>query len=207
MKLTIFGATGSIGLQLVEQALEAGHRVTAFVRTPAKLTIKHNNLQVVQGDVLNLAAVVQAVAGQEAVLCALGAGLKGKLRAAGTRNIIQAMAQAGVERLICQTTLGVGDSWANLNFYWKYIMFKGLLGQAYADHVQQEAFVKQSALKWTIVRPGAFTAGPRTGQYRHGFAATDKTTKLSISRADVADYMLKQLTDDTYLYKTPGLSY
>ena len=66
---------------------------------------------------------------------------------------------------------------------------------------------EQSRLDWTIVRPGAFTDGERTGQYRHGFPGTDNTTKLKISRADVADFMLKQLVDDTYLHKTPGLSY
>ena len=86
-------------------------------------------------------------------------------------------------------------------------MFRGLLRQTYADHVGQEDYVRQSRLDWTIVRPGAFRDGKRTGKYRHGFSGTDKTTKLKISRADVADFMLKQLTDDTYLHKTPGLSY
>lgn len=207
MKLIIFGATGSIGRELVKQALEDGHTVTAFVRNPAKLAVKHNNLKVVPGDVLNFSSVEPAVNGQDAVLCSLGAGLKGRVRSEGTKHIIRAMEQAGVKRFICQSTLGVGDSWDNLNFYWKYLMFKGLLRQAYADHVRQEEYVKQSLLNWTIIRPGAFTAGGRTGEYRHGFSGTDKTTKLKISRADVADYMLKQLTDETYLHQTPGLSY
>jgi Putative NADH-flavin reductase len=86
-------------------------------------------------------------------------------------------------------------------------MFGIFLRAAYADHVSQENYVKQSRLDWIIVRPGAFTDGKRTGEYRHGFPGTDKTTKLKISRADVADFMLKQLTDDTYLHKTPGVSY
>ncbi len=207
MKVAIFGATGTIGRQLVAQALENGHIVTAFVRTPAKLEITHNNLKFVQGDVLDPMAVEKAVQGQDAVMCVLGAGLKGTVRSEGTRNIIQAMEKSGVQRLICQSTLGVGDSWHNLNFYWKYIMFKGLLRQAFADHERQEAYVRQSQLDWTIVRPGAFTDGDLTGHYRHGFSGNDKTTQLKISRADVADYMLKQLTDLAYLHKTPGLSY
>jgi putative NADH-flavin reductase len=86
-------------------------------------------------------------------------------------------------------------------------MFGIFLRPAYEDHVSQENHVKQSRLDWIIVRPAAFTNGKRTGKVRHGFAATDKTTKLKISRADVADFMLTQLTDDTYLHKTPGLSY
>ncbi len=209
MKLIIFGSTGSIGRELVRQALEQGHTVAAFARDPSKLDIQHTNLQVVQGDAMDLASVEKAVQDHEVVLCSLGAGRsrKGTIRSEGTRNLIRAMEKAGVRRLICQTTLGVGDSQGNLNFFWKYIMFGFLLREMFADHVLQENYVKQSHLDWIIVRPGAFTDGERTGQYRHGFPGTDKTTRLKVSRADVADFMLKQLTDDTYLHKTPGLSY
>ncbi|MGD2083391.1 MAG: SDR family oxidoreductase [Chromatiales bacterium] len=207
MKLLIFGSTGSIGRQLVGQALEQGHEVTAFARDPAKLDIRHAHLSVVQGDAMERTSVDRAVQGQDAVLCSLGAGAKGGVRAGGTKTIIRAMENAGVRRFVCQSTLGVGDSWNNLSFFWKYVMFKGLLRQAYADHVAQEAYVKQSDLDWTIVRPAAFTDGSRTGEYRHGFPGTDRSTKLEISRADVADFMLRQLTDDRYLHGTPGLSY
>jgi putative NADH-flavin reductase len=207
MKLLVFGATGSVGRQLVRQALDQGHAVTAFTRDPAKIDIRHDNLTIIQGDAMDPQAVEQAVRDQDVVLCALGAGSKGKVRAEGTKNIVCAMEKAGIKRFICQSTLGVGDSWDNLNFLWKYIMFKGLLRQAYADHVEQEDCVKHSHLDWTIVRPGAFTDGPRTGSYRHGFPGSDNTTKLKISRADVADFLLKQLNDTTYLHQTPALSY
>jgi hypothetical protein len=86
-------------------------------------------------------------------------------------------------------------------------MFKEVFRQAYADHVSQEDHVKQCDPDRNIVRPGAFTDGKRTGECRHGIPGTDKTTKLKISRADVADFMLKQLTDEPYLHKTPRLSY
>jgi putative NADH-flavin reductase len=207
MKLVIFGSTGSIGQNLVEQALEQEHTVAAFARNPAKLEIEHAHLTVVQGDVLDTASVEKGVDGQDAVLCALGAGAKGAIRTEGTRNIVRAMENAGVNRFICLSTLGVGDSRASLNFFWKHIMFGLLLRGAYADHVSQEDCVKESRLDWTLVRPGAFTDGKRTGVYRHGFPGTDKTIKAKISRADVADFMLKQLTDRTYLHETPGLSY
>ena len=206
-KLLIFGSTGSVGRVLVEQALRGGYAVTAFARDPAKLPGRHPHLQVVTGDVLDYGAVEKAVPGHGAVLCALGAGRAGRVRAEGTRHIIRAMESAGVNRLVCQTTLGAGDSRGNLNFFWKYFMFGLLLKDAYEDHQVQESYVKKSRLDWTIVRPGAFTDGPLTGSYRHGFPAGDRTTRLKISRADVADFMLRQVADDAYLKQTPGLSY
>jgi putative NADH-flavin reductase len=207
MKVVIFGSTGSIGRHLVVQALEQEHTVSAFARNPAKLELEHANLTAVQGDALDSTSVKRAVHGQDAVLCSLGAGAKGAARSEGTRNIIRAMEKAGVSRFVCLSTLGVGDSRANLGFFWKHLMFGLLLRRAYADHVSQEDYVKESRLDWTIVRPGAFTDGNRTGVYRHGFPGTDKTIEGKISRADVADFMFKQLTDRTYLRETPGLSY
>lgn len=207
MKLIIFGSTGSIGRQLVRQGLEQGHLVTAYARDPSKLDIRHDNLKLVQGDAMDLSSVEKAVQGQDAVLCSLGAGAKGTVRSRGTKNIIRAMEKVGIRRFVCQSSLGVGDSWGNLNFFWKYVMFRGFLRQAYADHVSQEGHVRQSGLDWTIVRPAAFTDGNLTGEYRHGFPGNDKTTKLKVSRDDVAEFMLKQLTHEEYLRKTPGLSY
>ena len=119
----------------------------------------------------------------------------------------EVMEKTGVMRLICQTTLGAGDSKGNLNFFWKYIMFGMLLRKAYEDHESQERYVMQSDLHWTIVRPAAFTNGPRTGNYAHGFDSNAKGITLKISRADVADFLLKQILDLSYLRKTPGLSY
>ena len=207
MKVAIFGSTGSIGRHIVEQALEQEHTVTAFARDPAMLEIEHANLTVVHGDALDSAAVEKAVDGQDAVVCALGAGAKGAIRAEGTRNIVRAMEKVNVSRFVCLSSLGVADSRDSLNFFWKHIMFGLLLRGAYADHESQEDCVKESRLEWTLVRPAAFTDGNRTGVYRHGFPSTDKTISAKISRADVADFMLKQLTDRTYLRETPGLSY
>ena len=162
---------------------------------------------VFRGDVLDAASVEVAVGGQEAVMCSLGAGRRGRVRSEGTRNIVRAMEGAGVRRLVCQTTLGAGDSSGNLDFFWKHVMFGLLLREAFADHEQQEAHVRGSDLDWTIVRPAAFTDGERTGEYRHGFPPSKKGLKLKISRADVAGFMLDQLADDAYLRRAPGLSY
>lgn len=209
MKLIIFGATGTVGQQVVKQALDQGHWVTAFARNPARLDIQHPQLKRVRGDVMDFPAVEQAVRDQDVVVCVLGSGnqLTGTVRSEGTRQIIRAMEKTGVRRLICQSTLGAGDSWGSLNFYWKYIMFSLILRNVFVDHEKQETYVRQSQLDWTIVRPGAFLDGERTGRYRHGFPGTDKTSQLKISRADVADFILKQLTDQTYLHQTPSLSY
>lgn len=206
MKLAVFGATGSVGTHVVEQALHQGHDVTAFTRKPDRVQRQHERLSVAQGDVTDLEAVLRTVVGHDAVIVTLGAGRKGGVRAAGTRTIVDAMEQTGVRRLICQPTLGIGDSRSNLNFFWKRVMFGLLLRAAYDDHVEQERYVRQSDLDWTIVRPSAFTDGPHTGNYGRGFGG-DRQGKLEISRADVADFVLEQLTDETYLRLTPAISY
>ncbi|MEL6442310.1 MAG: SDR family oxidoreductase [Cyanobacteria bacterium J06621_8] len=209
MKLVIFGATGTIGVQVVEQALEQGHSVTAFVRPSSRLNIQNINLKLFTGDVMNPTSVEQAVIGHDAAICVLGSGkkLSGNVRSQGTQNIIQALEKAGVKRFICQSTMGTGDSWGNLNFYWKYIMFGFILRQVFADHQIQEHYVQHSNLDWTIIRPGAFIDGDLTGKYRHGFPGRDRTSSLTISRPDVADFILKQLTDNTYLGQAASLSY
>ncbi len=209
MKIIIFGATGGTGRKFVEQALEQGHIVTAFARNPAKLDVKNENLQIVQGDVMDSASVERAVQGQDAVLSAIGAPDKSKdpVRSEGTRNIIRAMEQAGIRRFISLSTIGVGDSREMLPFLYKYILVPLFLRHAFADHAIQENYIEQSRLDWTIIRPAALTDGNHTGAYRHGFPVSEKNLKFKISRADVADFMLKQLTDNTYLHKTPGVSY
>ncbi|MDJ0596180.1 MAG: SDR family oxidoreductase [Pleurocapsa sp. MO_226.B13] len=209
MKLVIFGSTGSIGSHVLEQALEQGHTITAFVRNPDKLNVQHPNLSIFTGDVMNPAAVEQAVIGHEAAICILGSGkkLSGNVRSQGTKNVIQALEKAGIKRFICQSTMGTGESWGNLNFYWKYIMFGFILRKVFADHQIQEEYVRHSNLDWTIIRPGAFIDGTLTGKYRHGFPGSDRTSSLTISRPDVADFILKQLGDNTYLGKAASLSY
>jgi len=212
MRLLVFGSSGGTGRHLVEQALEQGHAVTAFVRDPAKLGLAHPSLTLARGDVMDYPSVERAVPGHDAVLCAIGgpAGKGDTIRSDGTRNIIRAMEAAGVRRFVCQTSLGYGDSRAALNrtpWHFRYIIVPLLLRGVFADHERQEEHVKRSALDWIIVRPGILTNGSRTGAYRHGFAATDRTIKARLSRADAADFMLKQLSDDSYLRQTPGVSY
>ena len=210
MKVIIFGASGTIGKHLVTQALHEGYAVTAFCRDTQKLNeVNHPKLKIEKGDVFNPRDVNNAVQGQDAVCVVLGSGKKrkGTVRSQGTMHIIEAMKKNSVRRLICQTTLGVGDSHGNLNLFWKYFMFGWFLKEVFLDHVLQENYVVNSGLDWTIVRPSAFTDGLKTKNYAHGFGLEKKNLKLKISRSDVADFILKQVQSDTYLCKTPAVSY
>lgn len=207
MKIIVFGATGTVGVEIVKQGLARGHEVTAFVRNPERLSsLQHEKLKIMQGDVLNKEDVRSALQGQEAALCALGDGAKGKIRAAGTGNIIEAMNKVGVPRLVCQSTLGAGDSYGSLNFVWKYIMFGILLKRALADHNLQEKLIQDSNLDYTIVRPSAFSNGDITRSYAIDFDSKHKGLNLKINRSDIADFILNQLTDSKFSKKAVSIS-
>jgi len=125
----------------------------------------------------------------------------------GTRNILQAMEKLGVKRFVCESSLGVGDSKGQLGPLYNYLVIPLLLNNIFADKEVQEKLIQESPLDWVIVRPARLTNGPRTGKYRSGFAAGDKSIQAKISRGDVADFMLAQLTSYDSLRKTPGVSY
>jgi putative NADH-flavin reductase len=216
MKLIIFGATGRTGISLVAQALDEGHRVTAFVRNPKAMSIQHAELIVVQGDILDYESVSTAIRDQEVVLSVLGVNSfkRNTIISDGTQNIIRAMYEHNVKRFICVTSMGLGDSkkqkgWVSVMPI--SLMFRlqrlPILRNQFLDRELQEEYIKNSTLDWIIVRPGGLTDGPHTGNYRHGFSISDTTVKVKISRADVADFILKQISEDTYLNKTPSISY
>lgn len=210
MRLIVFGSTGGTGLELIKQALDKGNEVTAFLRNTDKMKQNHQNLRILSGDVLDSKAVNSVVQGHDAVLCSLGMKNimdKSMLRARGTKNIIQAMEVAGIKRLVCQSALGAGDSYKVMPFIYRYILAPTVMRNLYKDHNLQESYIKASSLDWTIVRPAILTDAPYTGIYQHGFSVENRTVKVKISRADVADLMLKQVTDNQYLYKTACLSY
>lgn len=209
MKLLILGASGLTGRELVKQALEAGHDVTAFVRDPERLKISHERLRVAVGNILDRDSLDSAVPGHDAVLSALGSPGLGKSTelSDGTANIINAMERHGVKRLIFESSVGVGDSKSHLTRFAKYIFFPLVIRNIIADKEIQEGRIRSSGLDWTIVRPGRLTQGKRTGRYRHGAAIDANAPSTAVSRADTAEFMLKQLETDTYLRQTPGISY
>ncbi|HXF50030.1 MAG TPA: SDR family oxidoreductase [Verrucomicrobiae bacterium] len=209
-KILIIGATGGTGRKLVAQALERGYEVTALVRNPVKLGIEHPNLKIQQGDVLAYAAVESAVHGQEAVVSALGHKRyfgPSRILSEGTKNIIRAMEAEGVRRFVCQTSLGIGDSAGFLGIYYTFLVIPLVVPFYFWDKTRQERLIAESRLEWVIVRPGRLTNGEKRGRYRHGANVGNYLWTVRVSRSDTADFMLNQLTEDTYLGMAPGVSY
>ena len=210
--ILIIGASKGIGLEAAKRALACGHRVRAFARSTDSITLTDQKLEKLNGDALNKEDVTSALQGMDAVIQTLGIALGPELLlgpvrlfSEATRILVSAMQAAGVKRLISVTGFGAGDSRASIGFL-QYIPFRLFFGRAYDDKDTQEFIIRRSSLDWVIVRPGILTNGARTGHYqvledakswRNGF----------ISRADVADFLIKQIEDNTYLRKTPVLTY
>jgi putative NADH-flavin reductase len=210
MRVLIVGSTGGTGRELVSQALERGHQVTALARNPDKVKLRHENLKVVRGDVLDQASIDAAVAGQEAVVSALGHKrwfYPTRIQSDGTRNILRAMEKHGVRRFVCETALGIGSTWWRMGLYYTLFVTPLILPFYFWDKHRQESVIRASSVDWIIVRPGMLTNGPKRGVYRHGQGIGNPLWTVRISRADVADFMLNQLTDDTYLRSAPGVAW
>jgi putative NADH-flavin reductase len=207
MKLLILGATGGTGQQVVAQALAQGHIVTAFARRPEAVTTQHANLTAIQGDIIDAAAVATAVAGHEAVISALGTRAGPPALPEGTHNILVAMEQAGIRRSLWVSSFGVGDSQQQMGWIARTVIVNLFLKNAIAEKEIQERYIRESAGDWIIARPGGLTDGPLTGSYRCVIGPDEKVGRPSISRADVADFLLKNLTDDRYVRKAVGLTY
>jgi putative NADH-flavin reductase len=208
VKLTIFGATGKTGRHLVSQALDVGHDVTAFVRDPAKLVVEHERLRLVQGDAMDAAKVSEAVVGADAVLVALGhtKNTPADMQAVASRHIVTAMKEHGVRRLVSLTGAGVRDPKDEPKVIDRAIVgvMKLISRRVLEDAKGHAAVLKGSGLDWIIVRGPMLTDGPKTGEYRVGYVGKGSGTRAS--RADVADFMLKQLKDDGYLRQAPMVS-
>ncbi len=209
MRLLLIGATRGIGRQTVEQALAQGHEVMVLARRPEKMGLHHDRLTVRPGDILDAASVAQAIAGQEAVLITIGIPPTWQpvtVFSQGSRNVLTAMAEQGVKRLLAVTGIGAGDTQGHGGFFYDRIFKPLLLQRIYEDKDRQEAIIRQSQVDWTIVRPGFLTNGPLTGKYR---VITDLTgiTCGKISRADVAHFLLQEVAANRYVHQTPLLTY
>ena len=207
MKVLIIGATGATGQILMREALEQGHEVTALARDPSAMAPEDPHLRVLQGNALDASSVEAAVTGQDAVLSALGtrSARPTTLFSESTHNVISAMNKHGVRRLICITGIGAGDSKGHVGFLYDRIMLPFVVKNVYEDKTRQEEAIKQSDLDWVIVRPARLIDEPAKGEYSVFLRGSYTATK--ISRADVAAFMLAQLTDDTYVRKMPVISY
>lgn len=214
MNIFIAGANGGIGRQAVEQALQAGHRVTALVRNPAKLQLMHPNLNIIKGDIMLPESFTDEMKGQQIVLSALGVsgGLFSDkpttLYSQGNANLLKAMEQHGVKRIICISASALEISpvipWY-VRLVARYVIQK-LLKHMYADLHRMEAIVKESSADWTIIRPPQLTDKPLTANYR---TAVNRFLKncLQISRADVAHYMVSNLINQEIYRATVEIAY
>lgn len=207
-RVLIVGATGGTGRQLVEQALERGHVVTALARDPSALHVEHPRLTVVRGNVLDYPSVEAAVRGQDAVVSALGHKQffrPTRTLSEGTRNVLRAMETHRVRRFVCETTLGIGASAGRMGLYYTFFVIPVILPFYFWDKTRQERLIAASSVDWVVVRPGALTNGAKRGGYRQGHTVGSLLWTVRISRADVADFMLNQMSDNTYLRTASGV--
>lgn len=209
MKLTVFGASGRTGRPLVEQALSGGHQVTAFVRNSSKVPMNHERLTVVEGNVKDYAAVGEAVAGADAVLSVLGHTKTSEkdVQTVGTENIVAAMKKSGVRRLVSLTGAGVRDPKDEPKLFDRAItgLLKLLQRDVLQDAENHARVIEKSELDWTIVRGPMLAEGEKKGEYRIGYVGKDSGSR--ISRADVADFMLRLAEGDEYIRQKPMVSY
>ena len=203
MKIAIFGANGRTGILTVYQALNKGYLVTAFARKPSAVTIQHKNLKVVQGDIMEYEKVKQAVEGQDIIISALGVESRKPttVLSEGTRNILRAMEECKVSRFICMSSAGILGNDAGILF--GKIIMPLFLKQVFIDKVRQMKIIQETNLDWVIVRPTSLTDAPKTGKYK---ITLGPPVSRKIPRADVADFMLKLITNKQYDRQMPSIA-
>jgi putative NADH-flavin reductase len=203
MKITVFGASGKTGILLVYQALEKGHLVVAFTRRMASFPIQHKNLRIIEGDILDYNKVKEAVEGQDVVMSTLGVNERkyNTILSDGTKNIIRAMNECGLKRFICMSSAGVLGN--DGGFIFGKIIVPLMLKQVMADKKRQLQALRDSGLEWVAVRPPYLTDSPKTGKYRISSGAPEYR---SVPRNDVADFMLKLMTDKQYDRQVPAIA-
>ncbi|MDO6430776.1 NAD(P)H-binding protein [Flavitalea sp. BT771] len=213
-KILIIGANGGIGRQSVEIALAAGHLVTAVLRQPANLALTHPNLEIIQGDVMHPETFEKKIGPQDAVISALGVkgGVMGDkpttLYSQGNANLLRLMKEKGIRRayFISASAIEISPVMPFFaRFAAKYILQK-LLRHMYADQREMERLVKISGLDWTIIRPPRLTDKPVTGKYRFSINSFLKNC-LSVSRADVAHFMIYNISNKDIIQATIEIGY
>ena len=210
-KVLIIGASHGVGLETVRAALRAGHSVRALARSAASIPIQDANLDKVSGDALDGDTIWKALQDVDVVIQTLGVNFVPSLIFEGTslfsqstRILVDAMKAAGLKRLIAVTGLGAGDSRGHGGLLYDAVVFPLLLKRVYDDKDVQEWIIRSSGLDWTIVRPGLLTNSPATGRYRVLTASEDWRFGM-ISRADVADFLVRQVDDRALIGTTPLL--
>jgi putative NADH-flavin reductase len=203
MKISVFGASGRTGLLLVFQALNQGHEVTAFTRRAGKVPITHKNIRIIEGELDDFDKVRQAVEGSDVVMCTLGMekNKPSEILSGGTRNILKAMEECGVKRFICMSSAGILGN--DAGFWFGRILIPLMLKHIFADKKRQAGVIRESTADWVILRPVGLTDSPKTGRYK---ITAGIPASRTIPRADVADFMLKLMTDKKYDFTMPAIS-
>lgn len=208
--LLIMGATSGIGLAATRNALQQGHSVVAFARSADRIPVHHANLKISVGDARVQDDVRRALVSVDAVVQTLGVPANLRLVtgpidlfSTATAVLLPLMHDAGVRRLVSVTGFGAGNSRARIGRLQR-IGFDLVFGRAYADKDIQEALIKASGLDWIIARPGILTNGRATGRYRVLTRPKEWRNGI-IARADVADFLIKQVIGAAYLHQTPVL--
>ncbi len=192
MRLLVAGASGRTGRLFTELALDRGHEVTALVRNPSRVRVSHERLRVVTGDVLVPDTLLSAIAGQDAVVSVLAPRPRdnGRVYVEGTRNLADATAAAGVQRLVVVSAEGAGASPKALPLAYRAVLHIPVVARLYPDIARMEReLMARTDMEWTIVRAAVLTNGPGTGAYRT--AVGEVVPKgLWVSRADLAEFLL-----------------
>jgi putative NADH-flavin reductase len=210
-RIVVFGASGGIGRHVVEQGLARGHEVFAVVRTPGKLALSDPRLTVVAAELSDREAIAAAVGGADAVISALGPSLDRKATGmpliGGTRNIIDAMRAADVQRYVGMATPSVRDPRDGRALMGVVVPLMGrlFLARAYRELLAVSRIVMDSDRDWTIARFIAPKDGPAKGTVRAGFLGRDKLGS-AITRADIATFLLDQVSDTRFLRAAPAIS-
>lgn len=208
--IALFGATGQTGKLFLESALEKGYSIKALVRSPEKVKLKHSRLQLIPGDVLHSRDVERTVQDCDIVVSLFGQ-VKGSpewLQTNGTKKIVEAMKKAGVEKIISLSGGGLPFPEKDKPKFADKII-RGLMKLAVPkilnDAIAHHKVLSESGLTWIIVRGPRLTNQRKKGQYREGWVGVNASTK--ISRADLADFILKQVEDEQYHFQMPFISY
>jgi biliverdin reductase / flavin reductase len=208
MKLLIFGASGQTGQELVSQALERGHSVTAVARNVAAIAQRHERLRTVRADVMDPSTLDPVIRGHDAALSSLGPNKlffsPTTVYSVGSVNVVRAMERQSVKRLIAVTSAGVEDHDPGYVLFYRLVL-KPMLQRVYDDAKVFEAELAKSQLDWTVVRPGRISGGPRTGRYSVSARFLPKGKSFAITRADLAAFMLGEIESPKWIRGTPTL--
>lgn len=208
MKVVIFGANGKTGLLLAEQALAKGYHVIAYIRRPGTIYIEDPKLKIMVGELDEILKLKDAITGADACISALGGRSLTKHSPEimnGIDNIVSIMEKARVHRFIYLSSLGAGESRLYMNLLVRFISVNVFLRVPFSDQNTNEKRIAGSKLQWTVIRPGSLTDGQLTGDLKHGTLKTRLRGIPTISRANVASFMIQQLTDITYYQKAVWL--